>query len=211
MCSKYSLSVNLGFTDEHFPAGTHICQLYSEDSEREETLLKYLKSGLANNERVACFSDKTDNKSITQYLTEHHLDCDALKGSSRLTISAVEPIYFKNNRFEPEEMLETLKLFHNDSIKDGQSAARVIGEMTPKINSVEGGERLMEYEARVCNLLETHPVTAVCQYNVDEFDGETIMNVLKVHPLMLIKGAVIRNPFFIQPEEILKQAGDTGT
>jgi hypothetical protein len=122
-------------------------------------------------------------------------------------VSPVEPIYFENDQFDPERMLETLKGFHECSIKDGQSAARVIGDMDPRITSINGGERLMEYEAKVCLLLETHPVTAVCQYNVDEFDGATIMKVLKVHPLMVVKGAVIRNPFFVAPEEILRQEG----
>ncbi len=205
MCNHEPCSVDLGFTDEHFPAGTHICQLYSEDAEREETLLKYLKSGLDNNERVACFSDKTDDDTVAQYLIASQLDSEKLKADSQLTISPVEPIYLKNNRFEPEEMLQLIESFHNDSVKSGQRAARIIGDMTPKITTIEGGDRLLEYEARVECLLETHPVTAVCQYNVDEFDGVTIMNVLKVHPLMLVKGTVIRNPFFIPPEQILKQ------
>jgi hypothetical protein len=61
----------------------------------------------------------------------------------------------------------------------------------------------MEYESRISLLLKDHPVTAVCQYDATAFDGATILQVLKVHPLMVIRGAVIHNPFFMPPEEIL--------
>jgi len=31
------------------------------------------------------------------------------------------------------------------------------------------------------------------------------MEILKVHPLMVIRGSVVHNPFFINPEEFLAQ------
>ncbi|MBW2713991.1 MAG: hypothetical protein JRC77_09605 [Deltaproteobacteria bacterium] len=42
--------VSLGFTDEKFPAGTHICQVFSDDEERSTSLLGYLCSGLEDGE-----------------------------------------------------------------------------------------------------------------------------------------------------------------
>ena len=58
--------------------------------------------------------------------------------------------------------------------------------MIPEVQSVPGGDRLLEYESRVSMLLRDHPVTAVCQYDANEFDGATIIDVLKVHPQMII-------------------------
>jgi hypothetical protein len=207
MCKSNGSKINLGFADEKFPSGTHICQLYSKDSDREEALLQFLNSGLSDNERVACFSDKSNDSFISEFLTQKGHDCEAFKETSQLAISPVEPIYFKDNSFSPEVMLETLKAFQEDSVKEGQTAARVIGDMHPKITTIKGGDRLMEYEAKVCLLLETHPITAVCQYDIDAFDGTTIMNVLKVHPLMVVNGAVVRNPFFVAAKDILQQIG----
>lgn len=56
-------------------------------------------------------------------------------------------------------------------------------------------------------LLRDHPITTVCQYDANSFDGATIMEVLKVHPKMIVNGAVINNPFFIEPEDYLAQQG----
>ena len=46
-------------------------------------------------------------------------------------------------------------------------------------------------------------MTAVCQYDAHDFGGDLIMDILKVHPLMVLRGSVVHNPFFIQPEDFL--------
>lgn len=112
-------------------------------------------------------------------------------------------MYFAEDRFDPERMLGLLRRYHEDSVAGGYPAARVIGEMAPEIQNIRGGERLLEYEARVSMLLRDHPLTAVCQYDARAFDGAVIMDILKVHPLMVIRGSVVHNPFFVQPEDFL--------
>ena len=77
--------------------------------------------------------------------------------------------------------------------------------MSPEVQNVEGGNRLLEYESRVSLLLREHPVTAVCQYDARCFSGAMIMDILKVHPMMVVRGSVVHNPFFIPPEEFLSR------
>ena len=104
-------------------------------------------------------------------------------------------------------MLDRLKSFHDESLELGYSGSRVIGEMSPKVPGGAGGERLGEYEARVTLLQRERPVTTVCQYDVNHFDGATIMEILRVHPLMIIRGQILSNPFHIEPELYLRQHG----
>jgi len=195
----------LGFTDQLFPAGSHICQIYSDDEERQASLLGFLESGLNNGEKAACFSNKTDDASLAKHFQAHGLSLAQLIASKALTKAGTSEAYLQNGRFEPEHMLGLLRQFYVDSVSEGFTAARVIGEMIPEVLSLHGGNRLMEYESRVSLLMREYPVTAVCQYNANVFDGATIMQVLRVHPLMVIRGVVVHNPYFIPPEEYLKQ------
>lgn len=195
--------VSLGFTSQNFPAGLHICQIFSDDEERLDSLLKFLHSGLAAGEKTVCFTEKLDEKYLAAYLADHGLCCEKLKKSGALTQSVTSQVYFQDGRFDPDRMLGVLQKFHEDSVASGYPAARVIGEMTSEIETIPGGSRLMEYESRVSLLLRDHPVTAVCQYDANTFDGATIMKVLKVHPLMVIRGAVVHNPYYVPPEEFL--------
>ena len=62
----------------------------------------------------------------------------------------------------------------------------------------------MEYEALVNTVLDTHPVTPICQYDARRFDGATLLNVLKVHPMMIVQGQIVHNPYYMPPEEFLR-------
>jgi len=195
----------LGFTDQVFPVGSHICQIYSDDGERLDSLLGYLESGLKNGEKTACFTSKLDDSTLAEHLEFRGLSLSKLTERKALIKAGTSEIYFQDGCFSPENMLGRLRQFYEDSVREGFIAARVIGEMISEICSMKGGNRLMEYESRVSLQMRTHPVTAVCQYDANAFDGATIMQVLKVHPLMVIRGAVVHNPYFIPPEEYLKQ------
>lgn len=197
--------VHLGFTDEHFPVGTHICQLYSDENEREEALLKFVAEGIRSGEKTACFTDNSSSEKVLNYIEEYVPQLGAKIIDNNLVMSGAREVYFKDDRFEPERMLSMLESFHKHAHDCGCSAARVIGEMDPDIQKIKGGERLYEYEALVGLLLKKYPVTAICQYNVNDYSGMEIMNVMKVHPLMIVSGAVVRNPFYVEPQIFLER------
>jgi hypothetical protein len=198
-------TISLGFTPQPFSPGVHICQIYGDDNERQEALLKFLLSGLQSGERTSCFSEKVTETQISAYLTKYGFSLQEVRDSGAFTLAGTQEIYFQNGCFDPERMLDVLRQYYDDSVAQGYSAARVIGEMAPEVQHIPGGARLLEYESRVSLLLRDHPVTAVCQYDACSFDGATIMDILKVHPLMLVRGTVVHNPFFIKPEEFLSQ------
>ena len=195
--------VSLGFTDQRIPAGAHLCQIFSDDDERSDALLKFLRSGLAAGEKTACFTEKLNMAHLAEYLAGHGMPCDKLMQSGALSKAGTSEAYFQSGRFDPDLMLDLLRQFHKDSVAGGFSAARVIGEMTEEIENIPGGSRLMEYESRVSMLLKEIPITAVCQYDANVFDGATIMRILKVHPMMLIRGRVVHNPCYVPAEEFL--------
>lgn len=198
-------NVTLGFTSESVPMGAHICQIYSDRDECIDSLLKFLVSGIKSGERAACFSEKFTASSLRDHFEHYDLDYDALIASGSISLSGTSETYISDKKFDPDRMVNTLTQFHDESKEMGYPAARVIGEMIPEVLAVEGGNRLLEYESKVSLLLRTHPVTSVCQYDATEFDGAMIMDILKVHPQMIVKGSVVHNPFFIQPEEFLQQ------
>jgi len=198
-------TISLGFTEQQFPPGIHICQIFGDDDERKDALFKFLLSGLQAGERASCFSEKVDKADLAEFMNQNGISYNKLTDSGALTLAGVRDVYFQDNRFDPERMLQVLSQYHNESMQQGYSASRTIGEMDPMVQHIPGGSRLLEYEAKVSLLLREHPMTAVCQYDSHGFDGATIMDILKVHPLIVMRGSVVHNPFFIPPEEFLSQ------
>lgn len=203
MCADH-LDVSLGFTEEKVPAGTHMCLIYTSEEERKEALLKFLLSGIKTGERLACFSNKTGKEAVSEYFEKNGVSLREKQEANAISLSGTDDVYFQGGVFDPDRMLETLAGFYEESKAMGFPASRVIGEMTPEVENVLGGDRLLEYESRVSLLLKDFPVTSVCQYDANAFDGATIMEILKVHPKMIVKGSVVNNPFYIEPEIYLE-------
>ena len=197
--------VSLGFAGEKVHAGAHICQIYSDYEECVESLLRFTLSGLQAGERITCFSEKIDEGKLGIFLSGENIAYADFRKKNRVVLAGTGEVYLQDGRFDPDRMLDRLSAYYRESVEMGFPAARVIGEMIPEVQSVPGGDRLLEYESRVSMLLRDHPVTAVCQYDANEFDGATIMDVLKVHPQMIIGGSIIHNPFYIKPEEFLRR------
>jgi hypothetical protein len=196
--------IDLGFATACVPPGTHICQIYEDARERDAALLRFISRGLRNGETTACFTDSVDEQAIAAWLASDGVSLEREREAGRFTLSSAREVYFQGGEFDPERMLGLLAAFHEASVQAGRPDARVIGEMSAEIARVRGGRQLMDYEARVNRLLRERPLTTVCQYDANAFDGATLMDMLAVHPMMLVRGAVVENPFFVPPEVLVR-------
>ena len=194
--------INLGFTDQVFEEGIHICQIFSHEDERHDSLIDYIVTGVREGDCTSCFSEQEDGESMEKAFAKQGLNFGELNDIGCVSLSPTEQVYFEGGVFSPERMLALMEDYYKSSIADSYSGARVIGEMSPKIETIEGGSRLLEYECRIGILLKKYPLTAVCQYDARKFDGATIMDILKVHPYTILKGKIVHNPFFIEKGDI---------
>jgi len=194
-------SVAMGFTQQTFPPGTHMCLLYSEETERRRIIGKFLESGIIAGEKTSYFADIMKPEEVRAWLLGMGV---ALPEADGFSILAAEKTYCPGGKFVPEEMLNTLRAFYERAKKDDYPNARVSGEMSWALKGIPGSERLMEYEALINEVMYTHPVTPICQYDVNKFSGATILDVLKVHPMMIIHGQIVQNPYYMQPRDFLK-------
>ena len=46
MCTNQTM-IDVGFSEERFPAGTHMCLIYSDEKERRRIVSKFLNGGFS--------------------------------------------------------------------------------------------------------------------------------------------------------------------
>ena len=66
-----------------------------------------------------------------------------------------------------------------------------------------GVEGLLKYEASANLVPFEDPV--VCAYDLAKFGGDVVVDVMRTHPLFIIGGILQENPFFVPPEELLRE------
>ncbi len=60
----------MGFSDERFPRGTHMCLIFDDENERRKLIGKFLQAGLGEGEKVAYFADTMTPAEVTTWLRE---------------------------------------------------------------------------------------------------------------------------------------------
>jgi hypothetical protein len=179
-----------------YEPGTHVCLIYDREAERREVVARFVEEGLAAGERVAYFTDAEPGQ-VRDWLAQRGVD---LPAAPRFSTHRSRDVYCPDGRFDPQRMQSYWRWFYDDARARGFAAARATGE-TAWSREVAGGERIVEYEAHLNDWLAGLPVTALCQYDVRRFDGATILDVLRVHPIMLVGGQLVRNPYYVTPGE----------
>lgn len=189
--------VALGFTPELFPEGTHICYLYSDDDERMRFMSDYVASGVENQESVTYIVD-APAEVLGKVVDQRHITAAAHDHQDKLSLKSALETCCPGGYFDPEQMLGTLRDVYT-SHPESCVGARLAAEMTWALRHLPGTERLVEYEGRINELLKTYPLTTLCQYDTRRFSGATIFQLLNVHPIMIVHGQIMRNPFYVLP------------
>lgn len=202
--------ISLGFTGERFSEGLHICYIFRDESERRRVMAQYLKSGLESGEKVLYLVDTMSPGDFLESMEE--MGIHPPNRGKDFIVSEALPVYCPDGHFSTPDMLNVVGEFYQDALKEGYTGARGTGEMSWAL--VEGSVRkqdLMEYEARLNQVLKVFPYTTCCQYDARRFDGGVIMDVLSVHPMMIVRGQVVRNPYYIAPELFLDELRERDT
>jgi hypothetical protein len=42
-------------------------------------------------------------------------------------------------------------------------------------------------------------------YNLSKFSGDTVIDIMRTHPLVIVGGTLQHNPFFVPPVEFLRE------
>jgi len=192
--------ITVGFSRKKFKPGTHICLVFRDEEERKRIVSKFLQCGIFDDEKVAYFVDTAKPSDVGGWLEKMDIDISPYIENESFTVSDAATTYCPDGTFIPERMWDLLKETYTISREEGHANARVSGEMTWALQGFPGSNRLIEYEAGINTVVKTHPITAMCQYDANKFDGALIYRALQVHPYMVVNGQVVENPYYLPGE-----------
>ncbi|MFQ3573516.1 MAG: MEDS domain-containing protein, partial [Thermodesulfovibrionales bacterium] len=180
----------------------HLCLIYKTEDEWKDTVIPYISAGLENGEKCIYIVDEHTAKDIRTYLEGFGVDVRAFEDSGQLSIRHQGDSYTIGNIFDPDRVIELLKIETQKSIQEGYKALRVTGEMSWTLKDVIGSDRIFEYEKRVNSELFAHyPCIGLCQYNMSIFPSDVIKGVILSHPFLIYGGRVCRNFYHFSPDE----------
>ncbi len=194
----------LGFDHPPICEGDHICLIYRTEEERREVVANFLRSGLEASEKVLCMVDTTSPDEFVEIMRGYGLDLAGC--GEQLALDQADPVYCPDGRFSGDRMVALLKDVFREARALGYPGWRGTGEMTWALT--EGRTSMAEvidYECLLNRALEELPMTAFCQYDARRFDGATLLDVLTVHPMMIVGGQLMKNPMYLDPDSFFEK------
>ena len=182
----------------------HVCGFFHSQEEEYRVLLPLAKEGFQRGEKVFHIVDPEHRPERMRRLEEVGISPAAAQRQGQVEIRAWEDAHLRGGRFDQEAMMTLLEETLRSAKAGGFGQTRMWANMEWALGEFPGVEDLVEYETRVNYLLKNDDLV-VCAYDLTKFGAGVMMDVLRTHPLVIIGGFLQENPFFVPPDEFLRE------
>jgi hypothetical protein len=193
---------------EHLDEGTHICTFFRSSDEKYRVLMPFIREGMEQGDRAFHIVDPALRGEHTQRIAKTGIDTTQAEAEGQLEIIGWDEAYVRDGRFNHSAMLSLLPIFLNKGRTRGFPITRFIADVAWVLNTPGALDQLLEYECRVNLVLPKAADIVICSYDLDKVDAAMVIAAMRTHPIVLIGGIVQRNPFYVPPEELLKELNE---
>lgn len=182
----------------------HLCSLYDTQEESYAVSIPFVRLGLERKEKCLYIAEDETLEVVTNAMIAGGIDVEQAIDSKDLVLTTKEQTYLKKKTFDPNWILTFWKQATNEALSQGYSALRAAGDTEWVSRGGKGLERWLEYESRVNHTLAGISCFALCQYNRNLFPPELVLDIIRTHPIVIYRGHVCRNMYYVPPEELLQ-------
>ena len=181
---------------------THYCAVFKNDSERFSAVVPHILEGLRRNDKCVFVADRMEKADLFEHMMKAAPVSEDLL-ETRISFLSADDVYLEDGRFDMERMLRFIADTREQSLRDGYSGLTATGEMTWANREVPGTSDLIEYEARINFMYPKASADILCMYPESEFDPSTLVNAIRAHPKVIVRGTVCGNPYFLPPDTLI--------
>ena len=183
--------------------GDHVCALYPTLADRDDILNLYLREGLSDGDKCICVMESNDSASVVLTCLGVDVDLAPFLARHQLDVSWAAEAFPRGGSFSTDMVVEFWDHAIQEALSGGFSFARGAAEMTWALHLLSDIKELVLFESRFNRFLPRYPQMYLCMYELARFGGDTLVDVLKVHPKVMLGRMVLHNPYYIEPDEFL--------
>jgi PAS domain-containing protein len=177
----------------------HVAIIYESQQKKVEVLAELCRIGLERNER--CMLSTVEGKDIATLLRRAGLDVDSATARGALIIEDVNDVPMKERQFETEMILSKFEKETADALDGGFSGLRTIGSsfVSPAFGNTIS---LHELESELERFTTEKKVILIGLFDLNVQEPDVIINAILSHPIIVLRGIVCNNFFYIPPGQL---------
>ena len=183
----------------------HVCAFFNSVDEEYRVLLPFIKEGFERGDKAVHVLSQQRHADHLDRLSASGIDVDGARASGQFEVKNNTDTYLRDGRFDPDRMLEAFEQLASTRAEQGFPLSRIVCHMDWAVDHGSHVEQLVEFESRVNHVWRRHDDAVICTYHLAKFGADTVIDILRTHPLIIIGGILQHNPFFIPPEQFLPE------
>jgi hypothetical protein len=184
----------------------HVCAFFANDDEEYRVLLPFIREGLSWGEKAVNIVNPEARQEHLRRLAGAGIDSTACEQSGQLQIRINTEVYLRDGRFDQDRMLAAFEEMAASARSDeGFPLSRIVCRMDWVPGDQSRIQNVIEFESRVNDVWRRYDDAVICTYNLAQFSGDAVIDIMRTHPMVMIGGHLQQNPFFTHPDEFLRE------
>ena len=183
----------------------HVCAFFNSDDEEYRTLLPFIKDGFESGDRAIHVVNPEQRHNHLQRLAAAGIDAAAAQHSGQFELRTNTETYLRDGHFDQDRMLQVFEQLASGNAMGGFPLSRIVCHMEWAAEGRSHVDDLVEFESRVNDVWRRHDDAVICTYDLAKIGGGTVIDIMRTHPMIIIGGILQHNPFFVPPEEFLRE------
>jgi MEDS: MEthanogen/methylotroph, DcmR Sensory domain len=179
--------------------GKHICLPYETETEKESAVLSLVHEGLARGRRCLFVGTRTEYERLGLELEEKGICSLRAESRGALLFMTREEAYLENGAFDANVVLGRIERFITEALADGFTGLCATGELI-EVSSEDLWRQIVWYEAQVNEHFSRLPFVGLCRYPRTTIPPHRVQDVLRNHPIAIVRDETCDNPFYERPE-----------
>jgi len=190
-------STHAGYDDIH--RGHHLCLPFESDTEKLEAVASFLIEGLTHGKRCLFVGSADELAQLGEPVESAGICLTQARSRGRLLFMTREEAFLQNGTFDAAAVLSRLEAQVRGAMADGFTGLYATGELV-HIPAEDVWRQIVAYEAQINESFARLPVTSLCRYPRAVVPACRVQDVLRTHPVAVVRGQKCKNPFYEQTQ-----------
>lgn len=181
----------------------HVCAFFNSDEEEYRVLLPFIKDGFHCGDKAVHVVNPDQRPDHLRRLAAAGIDTAVAEQRGQFELHTNTDVYLRDGRFDQDRMLAVFEQAASGNATGGFPLSRIVCRMDWVVEQGSHADDVVEFESRVNEVWKRHDDAIICTYHLGKFSGDTVMDLLRTHPMVILGGILQQNPFYVPPEEFL--------
>ncbi|MEW6387599.1 MAG: MEDS domain-containing protein [Thermodesulfobacteriota bacterium] len=193
----------------HLIPGNHACFFYESERGQQQLLGEFSRQGMKHQEKVVYLADPLVLETFLNFLKNDGLKIETSWFPGQMPPLTSGNLPAKAAGSDPDRLVQLLWAETEKAVAEGYSALRVALEMKWLLPGLPDFQQLLKIESRLGDFSLGSKCSILCLYDQRQFPPATLLEVLSLHPLVMVGNKIYDNIFYLNPADYLDSERET--